>query len=579
MIFYDFEVFKYDWLVVALDMSEQREHVIINDVEGLERFYNEHKRDVWVGFNSRNYDQYILKGILAGFNPKEINDFIILQGNRGWQFSDTFRRIPLYNYDVMQNIDRGLKVFEGFLGSNIKESSVPFDIDRKLTPDELQETVEYCRHDVEQTVEVFLRRKADFDAQMALLKMFKLPLADISKTKAQLSAKILGASRRTYDDDEFDIDFPDTLILRKYRDVLEWYKQPENRKYHVDPENPKSRKMKLEIDIAGVPHIFAWGGVHGARTKYSGEGYFINMDVASLYPSLMIRYNLHSRSCNPAKFNEIVETRLKLKHEGNPLQAPLKIVINGTYGAMKDKNNPLYDPRQANRVCVYGQLLILELMERLEEHGAEIIQSNTDGVLVKMPDNFKGGADAFYNMVDDVAYLWELRTGLELEFDEYVRVYQKDVNNYVIVDSEGHYKSKGAYVKKLNALDYDLAIVNRAVVEYMVNGVPVGKTIVECDELKEFQQVKKISSKYDYLSYDGQALPEKCVRVFASNRTDRGGLKMKHKNKITLDKVSNTPEHCFIYNDSVEGVPCPSELNKNWYIELAYKRLEGFGVL
>lgn len=578
MIFYDFEVFQNDWLVVALDMSEQREHVIINDVEGLERFYNDHKRDVWVGFNSRNYDQYILKGILAGFNPKEINDFIIVQGNRGWQFSDTFRRIPLYNYDVMQNIDRGLKVFEGFLGSNIKESSVPFDIDRKLTPDELQETVEYCRHDVEQTVEVFLRRKADFDAQMALLKMFKLPLADISKTKAQLSAKILGASRRTYDD-EFDIDFPDTLILRKYRDVLEWYKQPENRKYHVDPENPKSRKMKLEIDIAGVPHIFAWGGVHGARTKYSGEGYFINMDVASLYPSLMIRYNLHSRSCNPAKFNEIVETRLKLKHEGNPLQAPLKIVINGTYGAMKDKNNPLYDPRQANRVCVYGQLLILDLMERLEEHCAEIIQSNTDGVLVRMPDGFKGGADAFYNMVDDVAYMWELRTGLELEFDEYTRVYQKDVNNYVIVNAEGHYKSKGAYVKKLNALDYDLAIVNRAVVAYMVDGVPVEKTILACNELKEFQQVKKISSKYDYLFYDGQTLPEKCVRVFASTDKRKGGLKMKHKSKTTLDKVSNTPERCFIYNDSVEGISCPSELDKSWYIELARKRLEGFGVL
>lgn len=578
MIFYDFEVFQNDWLVVALDMTEQREHVIINDVEGLERFYNDHKRDVWVGFNSRNYDQYILKGILAGFNPKEINDFIIVQGNRGWQFSDTFRRIPLYNYDVMQNTDRGLKVFEGFLGSSIKESSVPFDIDRKLTSQEIQETVKYCRHDVEQTVEVFLQRKADFDAQMALLKMFKLPLSDISKTKAQLSAKILGASRRTYND-EFDIDFPDTLILRKYRDVLEWYKQPENRKYHVDPENPKSRKMKLEIDIAGVPHIFAWGGVHGARTKYSGEGYFINMDVASLYPSLMIRYNLHSRSCNPAKFNEIVETRLKLKHEGNPLQAPLKIVINGTYGAMKDKNNPLYDPRQANRVCVYGQLLILDLMERLEEHGAEIIQSNTDGVLVKMPDGFKGGADAFYNTVDDVAYMWELRTGLELEFDEYTRVYQKDVNNYVIVDAEGHYKSKGAYVKKLNALDYDLATVNRAVVAYMVDGVPVEKTILDCNELKEFQQVKKISSKYDYLFYDGQTLPEKCVRVFASTNKRKGGLKMKHKSKTTLDKVSNTPERCFIYNDSVEGISCPSELDKSWYIDLARKRLEGFGVL
>lgn len=577
MIFYDFEVFKHDWLVVALDMINQKEHVIINDVEALESFYSDNKHNVWIGFNSRNYDQYILKGILLGFDPKEINDFIILGGHRGWEYSQLFRKIPLYNYDVMQNIDRGLKVFEGFLGSSIKESSVPFNIERKLTVTELQETVKYCRHDVEQTVEVFLQRKADFDAQMALLKMFNLPLRDISKTKAQLSANILGASKRSYDD-EFDIDFPDTLRLKKYTAVLEWYKDPANRKYHVDPDNPKSKKMKLNIDIAGVPHVFAWGGVHGARTKYNGSGYFINMDVASLYPSLMIVYNLHSRSCNPSKFNEIVQTRLKLKHEGNPLQAPLKIVINGTYGAMKDKHNPLYDPRQANRVCVYGQLLILDLMERLEEIGAIIIQSNTDGVLVKMPDSGYT-PDSFYNAVDDVAYEWEQRTGLELEFDEYTRIYQKDVNNYVIVDAEEHYKSKGAYVKKLNTLDYDLAVVNKAVVDYMVHRVPVEKTIMACNNLKEFQQVKKISSKYDYLFYDGEVLPEKCVRVFASKRPNRGGLKMKHKNKTTLDKVSNTPEQCFIYNDEVNGVKCPSELNKKWYIDLANKRLTDFGVL
>ena len=50
---------------------------------------------------------------------------------------------------------------------------------------------------------------------------------------------------------------------------------------------------------------------------------------------------------------------------------------------MKDKNNPLYDPRQANRVCIYGQLLLTDLIEKLEPY-CEITQSNTDGVLVKL---------------------------------------------------------------------------------------------------------------------------------------------------------------------------------------------------
>lgn len=575
ILFYDFEVFKYNWLVVIIDMIAQNINVIVDEPEKLEDFYKTHKKDVWVGFNSRHYDQYILKGILAGFDPKEINDWIIVDDLPGWQFSDVLRKFPLNNYDVMTNIDRGLKTFEGFMGNDIRESSVPFDIDRPLTKEEILETVKYCTHDVEQTVEVFLKRKSDFDAQMGLLQMFNLPLSKISRTKVQLAAEILEARKRTYND-EFDISFPPTMRIEKYKEVVEWYKNPENRKYRIDPNNEKSKKMQFETVVAGVHHVFGWGGVHGAREKYSGEGYFINMDVASLYPSLMIQYNLHSRSCNPTKFNEIVQTRLHYKAAKNPLQAPLKLVINGTYGAMKDRNNSLYDPRQANNVCVYGQLLLLDLMERLEPY-CQIIQSNTDGILVRMPDGLN--SDKFFNVIDDVAFEWEQRTGLTLEFDEYKRVFQKDVNNYVIVDFKGKHKSKGAYVKKLNDLDYDLPIVNKAMIDFMVNGIPVEKTISNCDELKEFQQVKKISGKYKYIKHGEKIMNEKCIRCFASKNLSDGGLKKVHAKTGKPEKIENTPEHAFLWNGSVEGVKCPDKLDKNWYVVVAKKRLKDFGVI
>ena len=574
MIFYDFEVFKHDWLVVMLNMKDREEKVIVNDREELESYYSENKCEIWVGFNSRHYDQYIFKGILAGFDPKEINDWIIVDGKDGWQFSDLLRRFPLNNYDVMSNVDRGLKTFEGFMGNDIRESSVPFDIDRPLTEYEIAETIKYCRHDVEQTVEVFIRRKSDFEAQMGLIQMFHMPLSNISKTKVQLSAEILEARRpiKPYND-EFDISFPPTLEIKKYRHVVEWYENPENRCYEYVTDKGTVKKRQLETLVAGVPTVFGWGGVHGAREQYSGEGYFINMDVASLYPSLMIQYNLHSRSCNPEKFNDIVKTRLKLKAEKNPLQAPLKIVINGTYGAMKDKHNPLYDPRQANNVCVYGQLLLLDLMEHLEVvPGLQIIQSNTDGVLVKI------ARYEDYDIVDDICFEWECRTGLKLEFDEYARVYQKDVNNYVIVDIEGHFKSKGAYVKKLSDLDYDLPIVNRAVVDFMVKGIPVETTIFVCNDLKEFQQVKKISNKYRYILHGQTILKEKCVRCFASKVESDCGLFKVHNATGRTAKIEGTPSHAFLWNNAVEGVKCPRKLDKQWYINVALERLKGFGV-
>lgn len=571
MLFYDFEVFKEDWLVVIIDMKNKKEHVIINNPEELEKIYQDNINEIWVGFNSRHHDQYILKGILCGFNPKRINDYIILKGNPGWKFSSLFRNIPLNNYDVMMSIDRGLKSFEGFMGNNIKESSVPFDIDRKLTQEELDETVKYCRHDVEQTIEVFLQRKSDFEAHMGLVKIAcegkPLNMALISKTKAQLSAIILEASKKEHND-EFDIDFPSTLKIDKYKEVVEWYENEENRCYEKD-----GKKNQLDIMIAGVPHQFGWGGVHGAIPQYSGEGYFLNMDVTSLYPSLMIQYNLHSRNMkDPQKFVDIYNTRVQYKKEKNPLQLPLKLVLNSTYGVMKDKNNDLFDPLQANRVCIYGQLLILDLVEKLEPH-CKIIQSNTDGVLIKM------NSYDDYDLIDDIAYEWEQRTHLNLEFDEYRKVFQKDVNNYIIVDAEGHYKSKGAYVKKLNNLDYDLPIINKALVNYMVNNIPVEDTINNCNDLKEFQLVTKISNKYKYILHGEHKIKEKCIRIFASKYIDDPGVTKISERTGKPAKISNSPEHCFIYNEEVNDVKVPNKLDKTWYINLATKRLNDFGVI
>jgi len=565
MLIYDFEVFKYDWLVVIADTDKGEFIQIVNDPDKLKSFYEEHKNDIWIGYNSNHYDQYILKGILLDFNPIEISDFIIKEEKAGWQYSNLFRSIRLYNYDCATRTDRGLKAFEGFMGNNIKETDVDFDIDRKLTEDEIQQTLKYCRHDVEQTMEVFIERKSDFEAHIGLIKMFNLPLSYISKTKVQMLASILEAQKAKYDD-EFDICFPKYLKLNKYQYVADWFANPDNHSY----------EKQLVTTIAGQEFTFAWGGVHSALPKYHSKGYFINMDVASLYPALMINNNLLSRSCNPSKFKDIVDLRLKYKAEGNPLHKVLKPAINGTYGAMKDKNNPLYDPRQANNVCIHGQLSLLMLVEMLEEV-SKIIQTNTDGILIQMPEN--GDPDTFWALVDDIAYEWEQTTGLNLEFDEYVEVFQKDVNNYIMVALDGKIKSKGAYVKKLSKLDYDLPIVNKAMVDYMVKGIPVEKTILECNDLIEFQMIAKTSNKYTHIEHGGKKLKEKCVRIFASKDLSDGGVVKISASTGRPNKISNSPEHCFIWNDEVLGVKCPDKLDKHWYVTLAKARLEDFGII
>lgn len=552
---YDFEVFKYDWLVVIVNPVRKDEVVIVNDPEKLRSVYEERKDEIWVGYNSRHYDSFIMSAILTGRNPKSVNDAII----RGEKWP--IQKVKLYDYDVRTGLDPSLKTFEAYLGESIKESSVPFDIDRKLSPAEIAETVEYCKHDVANTLRVFVERKADFDAHMGMIRMFKLPLEYISKTKVQLASIVLEAKQTVERDDEFDLIFPENLRIEKYTETVDFYKNPENRDYN----------KKLKIDIAGVPHVLAWGGLHGAVEKYSGEGLYVNVDVASYYPTLMIKNGYASRNMrHQKKYEEIYNLRLKYKAEKNPLQAPLKIVLNGTYGAMKDRFNGLYDPRMANNVCVTGMLYLIDLIEKLESH-FQIIQSNTDGILVKIfPKDFE--------LLDDLCYEWEERTGMTLEFSEFRKVFQKDVNNYVIVSEDGKYKSKGAYVKKLGTLDYDLPIVNRCLINWFLYGKKPEETVSECDCLLDFQKVVRISRNYKFAVYNGKRMSEKTFRVFASKRESDGLIQKCKGEGKTYEKFANTPTHCFIENGNLQGVGVPDYLDRQYYVDLAKKRLLDFGV-
>lgn len=95
MIFYDFEVFEKDWLAVFIDVTKKKEHVIINSPDKLKALYEANRKDIWVGFNNRHYDQYIMKGILLGMNPKKINDWIIVDNKEGWQYSRAFNKLPI----------------------------------------------------------------------------------------------------------------------------------------------------------------------------------------------------------------------------------------------------------------------------------------------------------------------------------------------------------------------------------------------------------------------------------------------------------------------------------------------------
>jgi len=561
--FYDFEVYVKDWLVVIINPIEKTKVEIHNDRNLLLEYYENHNEEIWIGYNNRRYDQYIMKGILLEMNPKKINDWIIIKNRGGWEYSSLFNQIKMINFDTMLRTDSGLKSLEGMMGNNIKETSVPFDIDRPLTEEEIAETFKYCTHDVEQTIEVFLARKAEFDAAMGLVKIFDLPMTYMGKTGAQRVAKILGGKGKKFND-EFEFPLASTLKLGKYTACKNWYRDPENFDY--------TKKQKL--NIAGIPHILAWGGIHGAIKKYYGEGIYIMADVTAYYPSLQLKYKFGYRNmANPENFEKIHNENLKFKKLGDKAaRLPYKIADNAISGQLKDKFSPLYDPRENNAICVNGQLLLVDLIEKLEPHIEQLIQSNTDGILFKI----KSYDD--FDRIDDIVYEWECRTGMKMDFEFYYKVFQKDVNNYLLVGNEGKTKTKGAYTKALNPVDFDLPIINKAMINYMVKNIPVEVTINNCDELKMFQKIFKLTGKYWRVWHNEKYYVEKCYRVFASKDKKDTYLGKLKKKGVTIEKFGNCPDHCFVDNDDINGKCVPNKLDKNWYIDLAIKRLGQYGV-
>ena len=216
--------------------------------------------------------------------------------------------------------------------------------------------------------------------------------------------------------------------------------------------------------------------------------------------------------------------------------------------------------------------MLLDLIEKVIEGvpGVKLIQSNTDGVMWKLEN--KSDIEVYKKICEE----WCSRTRMTLDHDLIKKVVQKDVNNYLIVMENGKIKSKGAYVKSLNKLDYDLPIVNKALMDYFIEGITPEETILSCNQLKEFQKVCKVSSKYLHAYHGDKQLDEKVLRVFASrSRCDSGVFKQKTEGG-TLEKIASTPVKCFIDNSDISDKRILRKLDKQWYIDMAWKRINDF---
>ena len=570
------------------------------------------------GFNSKFYDDHILKVIYYGgsnIEVKRCNDWIIKERKTPWEFPFLqFKKKPFASFDLKDDIaDKqiSLKAIEGNLKLPIVESSIPFDIDRKLTPEELDEVIRYCKHDVDATVELYKARKDDYiDAKALVGEMYGLSTADaIAPTNATLSGKVLGAEyvRRT---DERDYVIPDN-IDQKYipKPILDFFmlirdKSISDIKLFGEPGGAKGMTLEIMLRTSGgsCPVKYAWGGVHGAKpcviVEETPTRVIRNKDVGSLYPNSMINFGYCSRSMkDPDAYVKLVQKRLGYKKAGDKKRAnALKLVVNTVYGAMLLRGDGALVDRWAGRsVCISNQLamtmLIVQLAERCET--IDFVNINTDGIMYTIDRTEVELAD---RIVDE----WCKVTKFEMEDDDFTKVIQKDVNNYIGIKADGSFKTKGGFVslyKGGNFKTNSLSIIDKAVVDYLVSGTPPETTINECTDIFAFQQIIKTGGTFEgCYHYVGGVREDvqKVNRIYAVRNPKYGAIvkgkwitEKRKKNKATgkmesipvdppqwsESTIPECPDHCFIDNENVLTV---DDLDKGYYIDIAKKRIDKY---
>lgn len=545
LLFYDIEVFYRNAFVVFKDINKQTLRVFHNDFVGLYDFI---KGKTLVGYNNYFYDDHILHAMIDLKTPaqiKALNDRII---------SGEQLRIKHYKFDSLdcfQQIDPsmpGLKKIQGNMSKMILESSISFDIDYELSNEQYLDVLEYCKYDVDTTIEVYKRREKNyFEPKQSIIKMLDNPYASRWNTTT-LSANVLLKKPLTQ---WSDIRIPDEIMDLVPMDVAELWRT--------------KNKGTVVINEFDNEITFAFGGLHSQNVKKKRFENVINLDVASLYPSIIVNHNVLGVSTKIYK--EILDERIRIKHTDPHKQAGLKLILNSVYGLLKSEYSMLYNPKASTTVCGIGQAILYELSKRLAP-SCEIVQINTDGVaFIPYSDDWKS-----------ISEEWQQEFNYTLEREDFSIFIQRDVNNYIAVTPEGKIKTKGgdvnryhedAIFKNNNSRIVDLAICNK-----LVYGKDVLDTLLEhLDTPHLYQYILQAGRTYLGTFDNNNVQHNRINRVFASKQGEFCLYKKRADGGLV--RFADAPLRMWQHNDDCSKIEDFEKIvDLNHYYQIINKKLE-----
>lgn len=562
------------------------------------------RRHVFVGFNSINYDNLIVRAMIGGYTNaqvKKLSDSIIENGDPHWITQRKFDlpAIEFDNIDLMEpapGVGVGLKLYGGRMFTK-KLQDLPIEPSAIIQESDLELMRKYCINDLDLTAELLesisdrialredlsvtygmdLRSKSDAQIAEAIIKQY-LEKAGVRVGKRRTAVK------------PFKYRVPEWVSFST-PEMLAALQRVKDATFTVSDKNkpvmPKELNEVIKFD--GAAYKFGIGGLHSQEKKQvvipTDDQEFYEEDVGAMYPSIILEQELYPEHLGPtflkvyktiydrrfkakARIGEL-KTLIKADDANDKIKAELsseitldsayKILLNGSYGKFGSVYSYLFSPELLIQTTITGQLSLLMLIERLTLAGMSIKSANTDGInILRSKDQW---ADAEAITLD-----WELSTGYQLEQTPYAATYSRDVNSYLAVTKDGRIKGKGHYACPSLMKNAQTPICIDAIRELITKGTPIEHTIRECDDPSRFCTIRTVNGG---AIKDGELLG-RIVRWYYA-KGEQGAIHYKtNGNKVPKSDgakpLMDLPEHV------------PVDLDYEWYIDETKIYLADLGV-
>lgn len=503
-----------------------------------------------------------------------------------------------------EEADKYWRKFPSYGGMSTEQLNmlITKDFDRYILPKYVEHMLDYNFNDIYLVAEIVRQKPDEVKLRYSLGTAFKLNF--LCSSRANIADKLLekfysemsGLRKEQFENlrtERTKLSFNKVIFPHIRFQTKELQELLSDMKTIVTYRTNKESFSRV-VKFKGSTYTFAMGGIHSQDVSSvftSSDKYtYIHYDISSFYPSVMVAYKICPKHLNQKVFTKMVDyfrtTRIKCKHTKdeveqcikgvhNKLSAEaLKIVINAIYGKFGSDKFWLYDRFAQLQVTINGQLMVMMVIEALELNGIHVVSANTDGIIVKLPNDKRY---VFKQITDE----WCKQNQLGADSEEYDKFVARDINNYLDKQKDGCIEYKGSldpkqYIKDLKK-GYDMPIVAKAVENYFLNGKPVMETLRDSTDIFDFCKTQAVGEQFEFVYFKNEngkvdkVYGQHNNRFYVANK----GVILQKEHTVTKKRSNLAGGLPVVILNTLDDVPIENrDINYRYYYDEAYKIID-----